>query len=93
MIIFYGVKRIICIGTSHEDSMTARDFAEKHENVYWTYGVHPEYADKEWKFSGNPVAIGEVGLDYHYPGYDRAAQIRLFEQMLQLIVYFNISVK
>ncbi len=33
-----------------------------------------------------PVAIGEVGLDYHYTGYDRAAQIRLFEQMLQLAV-------
>jgi TatD DNase family protein len=25
-----------------------------------------------------------VGLDYHYEGYDREAQIRLFEQMLQL---------
>jgi len=34
----------------------------------------------------NPVAIGEVGLDYHYEGYDREAQIRLFEQMLQLAV-------
>ena len=31
-----------------------------------------------------PIAIGEVGLDYHYEGYDREAQIRLFEQMLQL---------
>lgn len=31
-----------------------------------------------------PVAIGEVGLDYHYDGYDRTAQIRLFEAMLQL---------
>ena len=31
-----------------------------------------------------PVAIGEVGLDYHYEGYDREAQIKLFEQMLQL---------
>ena len=31
-----------------------------------------------------PVAIGEVGLDYHTEGYDREAQIRLFEEMLQL---------
>lgn len=31
-----------------------------------------------------PVAIGEIGLDYHYDGYDRTAQIHLFEQMLQL---------
>lgn len=33
---------------------------------------------------GELVAIGEIGLDYHYEGYDRAAQIKLFEQMLQL---------
>ena len=33
-----------------------------------------------------PVAIGEVGLDYHYEGYDRDAQIELFEEMLQLAV-------
>ena len=94
-----GVKKIICIGTSHEDSLAARDFDSSHENVYWTYGVHPENAPGfEPSFSsavyasrkrvsttiGKLVAIGEVGLDYHYPGYDRAKQIQLFEQMLQL---------
>ena len=31
-----------------------------------------------------PIAIGEIGLDYHYDGYDRVAQLGLFEQMLQL---------
>lgn len=30
------------------------------------------------------VAIGEVGLDYHYEPFNREAQIRLFEEMLQL---------
>lgn len=94
-----GVEKIICIGTSHEDSLTARDFAMQHDNVYWTYGIHPESAARvaEPIFSNHfytsekadikpPVAIGEVGLDYHYEGYDREAQIRLFEQMLQLAV-------
>lgn len=129
-----GVEKIICIGTSHEDSLAARDFATQHENVYWTYGIHPEsargfesafssvglefsstsYAGRPGKtalkgsFLGAgrnirvensnhfytsekadikpPVAIGEVGLDYHYERDDREAQIRLFEQMLQLAV-------
>lgn len=31
-----------------------------------------------------PVAIGEVGLDYHTEGYDRDAQIKVFEEMLQI---------
>ncbi|MBR3139172.1 TatD family hydrolase [Candidatus Saccharibacteria bacterium] len=88
-----GVKKIICIGTSHEDSLAARDFAAQHDNVFWTYGVHPEGAAKKDKNerlvfqkvkSQLPVAIGEVGLDYHYDGYNREAQIKLFEKMLQL---------
>ena len=84
-----NVEKIICIGTSHEDSLVARDFANTHNDIYWTYGIHPENADKqletrlEWDL---PIAIGEVGLDYHYDGYNREAQIRLFEQMLQLAV-------
>lgn len=82
-----GVMKIICIGTSHEDSLVARDFASQHDDVYWTYGIHPESAGRvvEWDFSdARPIAIGEVGLDYHYEGYKREAQIKLFEQMLQL---------
>ena len=86
-----NVLKIICIGTSHEDSLNAREFASKHNNVYWTYGIHPEYAGVLSKpvlsssgLEDNPIAIGEVGLDYHYEGYSREAQIKLFEQMLQL---------
>ena len=84
-----GVEKIICIGTDPEDSENAKDFAEKHEGVYWTYGVHPEnciQAPAGGRLTTLPVAIGEVGLDYHSEGYDREGQIRLFEQMLQLAV-------
>lgn len=112
-----GVDKIICIGTSHEDSLVARDFANKHDNVYWTYGIHPENASKEASIprsgprpagansraavlrnapnrgvDASLVAIGEVGLDYHYEGYDREAQIRLFEEMLQLAIDNNLPV-
>lgn len=113
-----GVDKVICIGTDPEDSRIARDFAISHENVYWTYGIHPEFANNyanskalslfevmeldslggrgsesldeesvpltEKRDKALPVAIGEIGLDYHYAGYDRTTQIRLFEQMLQL---------
>ena len=86
-----NVQKIICIGTDPEDSVAACEFASKHDNVYWTYGIHPENYEKasEIVFSKllqptAPVAIGEVGLDYHSDGYNREAQIKLFEQMLQL---------
>ncbi len=86
-----GVKKIVCIGTDPQDSLAAQNFAAAHKDTYWTYGTHPEEAGKSqtaaFSLEGNsprPVAVGEVGLDYHSDGYDRAAQIRLFEEMLQL---------
>lgn len=114
------VQQVICVGTNPEDSAEAQKFAAAHENVFWTYGIHPEFAndyaesellsaletveldslggrgseslddesvppvEKADKSSLTPVAIGEIGLDYHYTGYDRSAQIQLFRQMLQL---------
>ncbi len=138
-----GVEKIICIGTNHEDSLHARDFATERENIYWTYGIHPEFANKisdvdqevllfgemnlfdretvpqataeeeaararndgtrERRVSDQKsssateemhrlVAIGEIGLDYHYDGYDRPAQIKLFEQMLQLSLDLGLPV-
>lgn len=89
-----GVLKIICIGTSPEDSAAARDFASKHDNVYWTYGVHPSEKNTKDLFEKDDklVAIGEVGLDYHYDGYNREAQIKLFEEMLQLARDNNLPV-
>ena len=108
-----NVKRIICIGTSNEDSLSARDFAATHDGVYWTYGIHPERAAEGPKNSclrleslapvdqrssasrgamQSPIAIGEVGLDYHYEGYNREAQIELFEEMLQLALDYDLPV-
>ena len=85
-----GIKKIICIGTDHEDSLAARDFAAAHQGIYWTYGFHPENTDKKFDYKlpkdERLVAIGEVGLDYHYDGYNREKQIKLFEQMLQLAI-------
>lgn len=108
-----GVHKIIVVGTSHQDSLVARDFAEAHNDVYWTYGSHPSEATKQLPSREQTgvslssqrdslsslhlssqiaeslkdnclVAVGEIGLDYHYEPYNREAQIKLFEQQLQL---------
>ena len=93
-----NVRQVIVIGTDPEDAAKAQEFAQKHADVYWTYGIHPENAGKyplEQLITSvktqllasheKLVAIGEIGLDYHYEGYiNKAAQIELFEQMLQL---------
>lgn len=114
-----NVLKMICIGTTHEDSLAARDFANTYsgDGIYWSYGIHPDEAGdasrgvapcwgspshrsvaseeqwgKPWRQDPEtvePVAIGEVGLDYHgkttaNDGDFREQQIQLFEQMLQL---------
>jgi TatD DNase family protein len=95
-----GVGKMICIGTSATDSETAVEFANKHEGVFATIGVHPEELGQTAQPTGavyealgllkmedrfrKVVAVGEIGLDYHYQPYDREAQISLLEEQLQL---------
>ncbi len=81
-----GIEKIVCIGTDHKDSLAAQDFSRRYDNIFWTYGIHPEETNLTIDFVSDDklVAIGEVGLDYHSENYNRARQIRLFEEMLQL---------
>ena len=91
-----NVRQVICIGTSARDSKNAKSFAEAHKNVFWTFGIHPEEAGKTHepiKSNQNKlVAIGEVGLDYHYPNFDKPAQIALLEEMLSLATNLSLPV-
>ncbi len=72
------VQRIVCVGTTLEDSEVAVGFAEDRKNVWASIGLHPHEAkgyvgnDKALKrfgvLAGKPkvVAVGECGLDYFY---------------------------
>lgn len=71
-----GVERLILIGVQLESSRRAVEIAERHEGVYAVVGIHPNYsADyepanldtlREMAKSPKVVAIGEIGLDYHW---------------------------
>ncbi len=66
-----------------EETLVA--FSEKYQRELKALQGNAENTGPNNLISTNKlVAIGEIGLDYHYEGYDRAAQIKLFEQMLQL---------
>ena len=86
------VEKLICIGTDHEDSFRAAEFAAKNPTkLFWSYGIHPNEFDKprkdvQFEHNNRPVAIGEVGLDYHYGENDKLDQARLLEEMLDLAI-------
>ena len=99
-----NVMQMILIGTDYEDSFDARDFAisrdEKREHLFWSYGVHPDGIEKErgvpdFKIE-KPIAIGEVGLDYHYlsevdnPEYVISEQKKLFAEMIELAEKYDL---
>lgn len=94
-----GVKHILTIGTDFGTMPTNIEIAEKHDNVFCSVGVHPMYTQeprdlellKKWALKEKVVAIGEVGLDYHYEeGNPREAQKELLRDMLSLSKSVNL---
>lgn len=86
-----GVTKIINNGT---DSRTNREvllLSQKYENIYPAIGIHPEvteYIEDDYIFIENNissiVAIGEIGLDYHYDNIDKELQRKIFKRQLDI---------
>lgn len=89
-----GVHRMIAIGTGEgpPDLEAAIRLAAENDCISATVGIHPQYASQAGEADvrrvagllGHPkvVAMGEIGIDYHWQPYDRDRQHALFiEQM------------
>ena len=89
-----GVETVVLAGDTLAHSLWHRDFAAAHAGAYFTAGVHPsEAAD----FSDDTisalsalaedekcVAVGEIGLDYHYPEPPKEVQREAFVKQILL---------
>lgn len=97
-----GVEKIVNVGCSLEHSHFSIKLAEKYSFIYAAVGIHPEevantpeiYLEtiRNMSYYEKTVAIGEIGLDYHYEGYDKDLQIRFFEEQLDLAKEVNLPV-
>jgi len=91
-----GIERLLAIGTGHgpPDLETAIRLADRYAFIYATIGVHPHDASKAApetfvelrRLAAHPkvLAIGEIGLDYHYDFSPRETQRQVFEQQLHI---------
>lgn len=87
-----GVVKMINNGTDYETNIEVLKLNEKYSNLYPALGFHCDAVaytkDEDLKIIDNNinkiVAIGEIGLDYHYDDVDREAQKKLFEYQLSL---------
>ncbi|MGN0676110.1 MAG: TatD family hydrolase [Ruminococcus sp.] len=89
-----GIKYIMLASTDIDSSFRNTELAEKYDYIYTAVGIHPEdiagtpadyisVLDKIIKSNPKVKAIGEIGLDYHYEGYDREKQIQIFREQLE----------
>ncbi len=88
-----SVSGIVEAGTDRKTSFDSRELSRQYENMYFTAGIHPEFAEqinegvewlKELAKDEKCVAIGEIGLDYHYDTPSREAQLKAFEAQLRI---------
>jgi TatD DNase family protein len=89
-----GVTRILTVGTDVEGCRKALELAEQHEGVFAILGIHPHEAAaateadvaqvRELLDHPRAVGVGEMGLDWFRDYAPRDAQLRLFEQELEL---------
>ena len=89
-----GVSGVVCCGVNIETSKFAVELSHKYDFVYSAVGFHPlensEYKDgdleiiKELAKGPKCVAIGEIGLDYHYEKESRENQLILLEKQIQI---------
>jgi len=90
-----GVDRMVVIGTGDgpPDLEAGIRLADRHEPIYATVGIHPHDASKATPETytrlrallqhPKVIALGEIGLDYHYDHSPREVQRAVFlEQML-----------
>lgn len=97
-----GVERFVTIAVSPDNLATVRALVDHDTRIWGTQGIHPHEA-VSWNNDvgsamveglGHPriLAVGEIGLDYHYDHSDRRAQARAFEAQLQLAVDHDLPV-
>jgi len=98
-----GVDFIINSCDSMESAKKAMALAEKYNFIYANVGVHPSEVENMTeediktlaKYAENPkvVAIGEIGLDYHYDdGPSKEKQQHWFKRQLDLTADLNMPV-
>ena len=97
-----SVDKIITIGCSLERSRMAAELSGKYDNIFAAVGIHPEdcydlpedylYQIEQLASGKKVVAIGEIGLDYHYEGYNKELQQKCFKEQLQLAARLDMPV-
>lgn len=97
-----GIFKIINCGESVNSSKEVVSLCKNNDAFLCTVGIHPEYANKTTEKdinkiekllqTGIPIAVGEIGLDYHYEDLDKEKQKDLFKKQLDLAAKYKLPI-
>ena len=102
-----GVDKIINVGTNTKNSVEVVEMAAKYDGMYAAVGIHPSDIDEETSLEDaiaklralldkreeyKIVALGEIGLDYHWRQDNKEKQAQFFEAQLALAEEYDIPV-
>lgn len=89
-----GISKVVTIGVDPQNLDRVREISHTYPQVYYSQGIHPHDAkdatDVEYNkiitraIDPKMIAVGEIGLDYHYNNSPAEAQRAAFEKQLQI---------
>lgn len=96
-----GISGIVWNAVDLISAEVIKDYAEEYDYIYYTAGFHPEnlenipedYLEGVARFLDHKkcVAIGEIGLDYHWD-IPKELQLKVFEEQLKLSKELDVPV-
>ena len=94
-----NIKRIIVSGVDMKSNKEVLELVNKYDIIYGSIGFHPteldefSYDDLVWLEEHindkKIVAIGEIGLDYHYDNTDKEMQYDILKRQLDVAQKYN----
>ena len=98
----HHIARVIVPGVTAKRWDKLLSLAMTYPEIEYALGLHPMFMTehqpvdlntlREYIEQHQPVAIGEIGLDFYQTERDKESQINLFEQQLELAVSFDLPV-
>ncbi len=96
------VDRVFLASYNKDSIMSTIALAEKYPNIYAMIGIHPEETQDYTaetvalieKYASHPkvIAIGEIGLDYHFDGHDKVKQKEIFIDQLKIAHRYHLPI-
>ena len=94
----HGVGAVIVNGTNRHDNKEVLELVSKYDMVYGALGIQPEEITDDYEetlqfiekhiMDDKIVAVGEIGLDYHYE-CDKDLQKHVFRKQLDIAQKYN----